>query len=150
MWRFKPYFSKDDLKTLSAAIAEAEKKTSGQIRVVVRHGKHWNEKRLSLHQLALKEFHRLGMQHTRNRTGVLLLLLFSERKFHIIADEGIHKKVDDGTWGRIAEVISAHFKEGRYVQGITDAVTAVGTELAKHFPHSAGDTNELPTDVVER
>lgn len=150
MLRFKPYFSKDDLNTLSAVIAEAEKKTSGQIRIVVRHSKHWNEKRLSLHQLALKEFHRLGMQHTRNRTGVLLLLLFSERKFHIIADEGIHKKVDDGTWDRIAEVLSAHFKEGRYVQGISDAVTAVGAELTKHFPRSARDTNELPNDVVER
>lgn len=150
MWQFKSYLAKNDLKTLSAVIAEAEKKTSGQIRVVVRHSKHWNEKRLSLHQLALKEFHRLGMQHTRNRTGVLLLFLFSERKFHIIADEGIHKKVDDGTWDRIAEVISAHFKDGRYVQGITDAVMAVGAELAKHFPPSAGDTNELPTDVVER
>src|SRR5438034_337138 len=126
------YLSKEDLAKLSALIAEVEKNTSGEIRVVVRHKRHWNERKLSVHELALKEFHRLGMEKTTHRTGVLILIIFAEHKFQIIADEGIHKKVQDGTWDAIAEEMSAHFRGGKFVGGIAHAVTAVGSELERH------------------
>jgi len=145
----KRYFTKEDLKKLAEAIADAEKSTSGQIRVVARHSRHWRERKLSLHDLALREFHRLGIQNTRDHTGVLLLVLFSERKFQIIADKGIHSKVTEGTWERIAAGMSDHFRKENYVQGISEAVRVIGTELAKYFPRRPEDTNELPDDIVE-
>ncbi len=144
------YFSNDDLKKISTAIAGAEKATSGEIRVVARHSRHWNERKLTLHQLGVKEFHRLGMQKTEHRTGVLILILFSEKKFQIIADEGIHAKVPEGTWDGIAEKMTGHFKGGNFVEGIIDAVAAVGQKLSEKFPGRSGDSNQLPDDVIER
>jgi uncharacterized membrane protein len=146
----KKYLSKEDLQTISAKISEVEQRTSGEIRVVLRHKRHWNERKRSLHELAFAEFHRLGMQNTTHRTGVLILLLMSERKFHIIADEGIHTKVEDGAWDRIAASMSAHFKEKNFAKGICHAVEAVGIELGKYFPRGTEDRHELPNDVVER
>jgi uncharacterized membrane protein len=142
-------FSAAELKALADVIAEAEKTTSGEIRVVVRHWRHWNERRLPLHELALREFATLGMHETEDRTGVLILLLVSEHAFHIIADEGIHAKVADGTWDNIAAAMSADFKGGKFFDGISRAIRAVGAELAAHFPATDGDRNELPNDVVE-
>lgn len=150
MWSHKHYLSKDDLQKLSSVIGEAEKSTSGEIRVVVRHKRRWNEKSLTLHDLALKEFHHLGMQNTRDRTGILILILFSEHAFQIIADQGIHTKVEGGTWDAIAAGITSHFKDGNYVKGITDAVIAVGTILAKYFPRKADDANELSNEIIEQ
>jgi uncharacterized membrane protein len=150
MWPMKQIVSKTDLATLAAAIDAAEAGTSGEIRVVLRHTRHWNERRLSVHEIALKEFHRLGMQKTRDRTGVLILILFGEQKFQIIADEGIHRKVASGTWERVAERMAAHFREQKYVPGISDAVSEVGAVLAEAFPRKPGDTNELPNDIIER
>jgi len=144
------YLTKDELHALSGVITEMEKNTSGEIRVVVRHRRHWKERKLSLHELALGEFYRLGMDKTRDRTGILILLLFSERKFHIVADEGIHKSVDDGTWDKIAEAMSDHFKKGNFFLGISEAIRAVGTELATYFPRKSDDTNELSNDIIER
>jgi uncharacterized membrane protein len=146
----KKYLTKEHLHELSASISEAERNTSGQIRVVLRHRRHWNERKLSLHDLAMKEFFRLKMERTRDRTGVLILLLFSERKFHVLADEGIHAKVPDGTWEKVAEKMSGHFKGGKFVAGISEAIRAVGAELARHFPRRSDGTNELPNDIVER
>jgi len=145
----RKYLSKEELQTISDAIGEVEKTTSGEIRVVARHQRHRNEKAMSLHDLALHEFYQLGMDKTRDRTGVLILLLFSERKFHIVADEGIHTKVDEGTWENLAARMSVHFKEGKYCDGIVHAVREAGLLLAKFFPRQSGDVNELSNNVVE-
>ncbi len=142
-------FSKSELTKLAQVISEAEKTTSGEIRVVIRHWRHWKERNLSLHELALKEFMSLGMQNTRDRTGTLILLLVSERVFHIIADEGIHSKVADGTWDAIAAEMSASFREGKYFDGLQKAIRAVGNELSSHFPPRPDDRNELPDEIVE-
>ncbi len=146
----KKYLSADELQAVAARIAEVERSTSGEIRVSIRRRRAWNERKLSLPDLSLSEFHRLGMHNTKERTGVLILLLISERKFHIMADEGIHRKVEEGTWDRIAASMSTQFKEGHFGRGLCDAVETVGAELRKHFPRSTDDTNELPNDVVER
>jgi putative membrane protein len=80
----------------------------------------------------------------------LIFILFSEKKFHIVADEGIHTKVQEGTWDGIAAVMSSHFTKGNFRSGIIEAVTSVGDILSNHFPRKAGDTNELSNDVVEK
>lgn len=146
----KKYLSDEELKAVAAKITEAERNTSGEIRVSIRHSRSLNERKLSLHELALKEFTHLNMQKTAGRTGVLILLLMSERKFHVIADEGIHKKVQEGAWDRIAESMSTHFRAGNFSRGICDAVDAVGAELKKHFPSQTNNRDELPNDVIER
>lgn len=146
----KKYFSKTELKSLASVISEQEKNTSGEIRVVIRQRRHWKERKLSLHELTLNEFYRFGMRNTRDKTGVLILLLLSERKFQIIADEGINKKVEDRKWDKVAEEMSDYFKAGNYLKGITEAIRSVGEELTKHFPHKADDTDELSNEIIER
>ena len=145
----KKILTKKELTDLSAVITEAEKKTSGEIRVVVKHHRPFKERKLKLHELALKEFCSLGMENTRDRTGVLIFLLLSERKFHIVADEGIHTKVLEGTWDRIAESMAHRFKSGKFFDGIVKAINAVAGELSKHFPRKSDDTDELPNKIIE-
>ena len=147
---FKKLLSDNDVRLISARIAEVENQTSGEIRLSIRHHRGWNEHKLSLRDLALKEFTHLGMHNTKDRTGVLILLLVSERKFQIIADEGINAKVAEGTWDRVASSMTAFFKEGNFGQGIFDAVDAVGNELKKNFPRKDDDRNELSNEITER
>jgi len=143
----KKYLSQADLERIAARIGEVEREVSGEIRVSIRHRRHWRERKMSMHELAIHEFHRLKMHDTNERNGILILLLFNERKFHIVADEGIHKKVEDGTWDRIAGSMSSHFKRGNFCDGICDAVAAVGRVLQRHFPRKTDHGNELPDEV---
>ena len=143
----KKYLSEEQLRLIASKIAEVERETDGEIHISIRHRRNWNERRLSLHELTLKEFHLLGMYKTAKHTGVLILFLFNERKFHIIADEGIHAKVAEGTWDKIADTASSHFRQGNFLQGIFAAVDAVGSELQKHFPYTSGDKNEMSNKV---
>lgn len=145
----KKILSKEELNALSSEIAEIEQNTAGELRVVLRHHRHLAERKFSLHDLALKEFTRLGMHRTKHRNGVLIFLLISERKFQIVADEGIHSRVEDGTWDGIARTMSSHFREKNFKKGISVALHTVGAVLARHFPRTGETANELSNDVVE-
>jgi len=143
----KKFLPESDLHAIAKFIGEQEQTTSGQIRVSIRQRRARNERGLSIEQLARKEFHALGMTRTSDRTGVLIFLLLEDRKFHILADEGIHGKVGEGTWQTIANEIAQHFSEKKFREGILHGVQSVAKELSKHFPHKSGAGNELSNAV---
>jgi uncharacterized membrane protein len=143
----KQLFTKEDLSAIASAIGEAEKNTGGEIRVSIRQRRKWREKKRTVEELARQEFHSLGMTKTKERTGILIFLLLEDKKFYILADDGIHAKVEDGTWNKIANEMSNHFSQKNFRLGIVHGVKSVGVELSKFFPRKADDTNELPDDV---
>jgi uncharacterized membrane protein len=146
----KHILSKQDLNAVADAIAGAEKKTSGEIRVAVRQRRHKKERLLSVEELARREFHRLGMTGTKHRNGVLLYVLLEHRELFVLADEEIHGKVDAQTWQRVADSAASRFSRKEYREGLIDAVAQMGEILAQHFPHEKGDRDELPNEVDVR
>ncbi len=143
----KQMFTKEDLAVIASAIGEAEKTTAGEIRVSIRQKRKWRERKRTIEEIARQEFHLLGMNKTKDRTGILIFLLLEDKKFFILADDGIHTKVKDGTWDEIAKEMSNHFSQKNYRTGIVHGVHSVGMELSKYFPRKADDTNELPNEV---
>lgn len=146
----KRYFSSADIDSISEAIQKAEASTSGEIRVVLRERRGWRERTKSLESIARQEFEKLGMHATRERTGVLILVLLRDRQLYILADEGIYSKIDKGELATIAQKIVQKFAQNEYRAGIIEGIEHVGKLLAAHFPKKAGDVNELPNDVVVR
>jgi uncharacterized membrane protein len=125
------------------AIREAERVTSGEIRVSVAHF-FWGD----VEKAARKAFFRLGMEHTADRNGVLIFLVPSRKRFTILGDAGIHEKVGQDFWNDASACLSSHFRRGAFTEGLVEAIRMAGDRLATHFP-SAGeaDRNELPDDV---
>ena len=135
--------SGDDRKRIAEAIAAAEKTTSGEIVVrIVRAAKG------PPRDHALKEFHRLGLEKTRDRTGVLLYIAERDRAIEVLGDAGIHANVPDGFWNGVVSRLSGTFKEGRFADGICTAVGEIGGHLTRHFPPKADDTDELSNAPV--
>ena len=143
----KQIFTKEDLTAIASAIGKAEKTTAGEIRVSIRQKRRWTEKKRTIEEIARKEFHLLGMTKTKNRTGILIFLLLEDKKFFILADDGIHAKVKEGTWEKIATEMSNHFSQKNFPMGIIHGVASVGEELSRFFPKKTDDTDELPNDV---
>jgi uncharacterized membrane protein len=146
----KHMFTKEDLAAIASAIGEAEKTTAGEIRVSIRQKRKWREKNRTIEELARLEFSGLGMTKTKDRTGILIFLLLEDKKFYILADDGIHAKVEDGTWNKIAQEMSDHFSQKNFRLGIIHGIASVGAELSRFFPRKSDDTNELPNDVHVR
>lgn len=139
--------SLEDLTTVANTITEAEKKTSGEIRISLREKRHRKEKKMNLFSLAHQEFHKLGMEKTHDHTGILLYFLFEDRGFQILADKGIYAKIPQTTWDKIAEDISLHLKQGNFCKGICHGIEECSKLLSREFPIKPDDINEIPNDV---
>ena len=135
-------FAQFDSDRIVAAIAAAEKQTSGEIRVHV-------TRRVpkDLEMRAVRRFHLLGMTKTAERNGVLIYLAPRARRFRILGDTAIHEKCGEDFWKEVAAAMEAHFREGKLTEGVIAGVERVGAVLARHFPRREKDQNELPDTI---
>ncbi len=138
----KEFFSQQDRDRIVAAIKEAELDTSGEIRVhierkcdedVLDRAAFWFEK-LKIHKTAL-------------RNGVLFYLAYEDRKFAVLGDAGINAKVPADFWNELKERMVVAFKEGRFVDGLSNGILESGKLLKSNFPHQSDDVNELSDDI---
>ena len=88
------------------------------------------------------------MNKTVDKTGVLIFILFEEKKFEIIADEGINSKIHQEKWDLIINHIKTEFSSENYKSGLLKCLNEIGKTLIKEFPVKPGDRNELPNDIV--
>ena len=138
------FFSAFDSDRIVQAIAAAERKTSGEIRVhVTKHSPKELERR------AEQRFHLLGMTKTADRNGVLIYIAPKARRFRVLGDRGIHQKAGDEFWTLVAAAMEEHFRRGEFTEGVVRGVERVGELLAAHFPRGGEDKNELPNEVTE-
>jgi putative membrane protein len=101
------------------------------------------------HRAALAQFMAHGVHLTSARTGVLIYICMVPRRIEVLADTGIHTKVDPKTWDETVVLIASEARAGRLSDGLCAAIRTVGALLAQHFPRTAEDRNELPNRVVE-
>ena len=136
------FLTKEQQEHVRAAIKEAEKNTSGEIRVHI-------ETNLSGEVLdrAAWIFNKIGMDKTASRNGVLFYFAVEPRKFAIIGDRGINAKVPDGFWDNIKGFLEKNFSEGKFEEGLSGAILMAGIQLKEHFPFLEDDVNELPDEI---
>ncbi len=128
-----------DRDRITAAIREAELKTSGEIVV------HMVERTAHMPIVeARKAFEKIGMTRTRERNGVLFFVAVRDRKLAVIGDKGIHQHVAAEFWADVVKTVEGRFADGRFGDGLVEGITEVGDELSRHFPRRADDVNELP------
>jgi uncharacterized membrane protein len=139
----KAFLIQLDEANLVAAIAEAERKTSGEIRVFLSHRK--PEDAVAAAQRA---FDQLGMARTRERNGVLIFVAPRVRKFAVIGDAGVHQHCGPEFWTALAAEMSGHFRKAEFTIGIAHGIRKAGELLARHFPRQPDDVNELPDDLA--
>ncbi len=141
------FLSDDELLRISNKIKEMEKITAGEICVNIKEKRKFLERNKTLRKLAEQEFFRLGIDKTKDKTGILIFLLLEDRQFYILADKGINEKVAEKTWDKIKDEMQSEFLEGSFCTGITNAIQKIGNILSEHFPIKPDDTNEISNVV---
>ena len=125
-----------------AAIRSFERRTSGELRVHVEH----RLRRPAVHE-AVRVFDALGMAHTQERNGVLVLLAPAQRAFAVYGDIGIDAATPDDFWESTCALMRPHFAAGEFVAGLVAGIAHAGEALARHFPRRDDDVNELPDEI---
>jgi uncharacterized membrane protein len=133
-----------DHHRIVSAIAAAEKRTSGQIRVFVSH-----RKTIDALRTAGYCFTRLKMKRTPLRNAVLIFVAPASHQFAVVGDTGVHSKCGDGFWHEVIEAMQQELRRGDFTDALVHGVEKVGVLLAAHFPLGMEGRNDLPDAVVE-
>lgn len=136
------YFTFEQKDAMVAAIQQAEKDTSGEIRIHFE-----NHTRKAVLDRAAQVFAELKMHKTAQRNGVLVYVALEDHKLAILGDAGINAKVPADFWDEIKNRMVEKFKAGQVCEGVCEAVIAAGQQLKAFFPYQTDDVNELPDDI---
>ena len=142
MSKVEDFLTKEEEQAIVEAIRMAEKNTSGEIRVHI-------EKTTSIdaYERAMEVFHLLKMHETQHKNGVLLYFAVKDKNFVICGDKGINDVVPTDFWDSTRDIMTSHFKNGDFKQGLVDGITKAGAQLQKYFPFEDGDTDELSNEI---
>lgn len=105
-------------------------------------------RRARVRRKAMEQFLAHGLHVTRERTGVLIFAALSDHQVEVIADEGIHGKVDQAVWADAVEALVRDMKDGDAAAGFEVAIGLCGDVLAEHFPPRALNPNEIEDRLV--
>ena len=141
----KNFFTAEEQQLIIDAIHNAERMTSGEVRVFV-------ESKCSYMDAidrAAELFFQLEMQKTNDRNAVLVYVAMQDRQLAVFGDEGIHNKVGNEYWSTEVKKMISNFNRENYAAGIAEVVKDIGVALTKNFPfNNDTDKNELPDDIV--
>lgn len=142
MSKIEKFLTPQEEQAIVDAIKQAEKNTSGEIRVHIE-----STTDLDHYDRALEVFEDLKMHETKQKNGVLIYLAVADKSFVILGDEGINNIVETGFWDQTKDVMLAQFKKGDFKQGLIDGILSAGNELKKHFPWAEDDADELSNEI---
>jgi uncharacterized membrane protein len=137
---------------LGQRVAASERRHTGEIRIYVEAGLPlgylWRD--ATPRERAIAMFGKLRVWDTEQNNGVLIYLLLAEHAIELVADRGLAQRVPNEEWQAIVARMGSAFREGRFEDGLTQALAEVSALLVQHFPLAAGaaDSNELPDEPV--
>jgi uncharacterized membrane protein len=138
-------FSQEEEIRIVEAIREAERGTSGEIRLFVEPfcmTDHPVERAQEVFQL-------YGMFHTKERNAILVYIAEKSRQFAFWGDAGIHEKVGFQFWEAEKSLFRTFLQRDAAAEGAVQLIALLGEQLRKHFPADlAHDDNELSNDII--
>ncbi|RDI28569.1 TLP18.3/Psb32/MOLO-1 phosphatase superfamily protein [Pseudacidovorax intermedius] len=139
------------VERLGRRVAASEARHTGQVRICIEAGLPWSyiRRSASARDRAVTLFGKLRVWDTAQNNGVLIYLLVADHAIEILADRGIDAHVDAAEWAAMTQRMKGAFREGRFEDGLTQALEEVSALLVAHFPAEGGTeaprrVNELP------
>ena len=136
------FFKEEEKKLISESIQEAEKNTSGEIRVHIE-----SKCAGDVMDRAAYLFEKLKMHETKLRNAVLFYLALDDKKFAILGDAGINQVTAENFWDNIKDAMLKEFTGTNFTSGLSIGITMAGEQLKEHFPYQRDDINELPDEI---
>ena len=145
LYKPKEFFSAKDKEQIVQAIRNAERETSGEVRIFVES----RNPMVNVMDRASEIFFKLKMQNTEHRNAVLLYIAMKDKELALFGDEGIYNKVGADYWNNEVKNMIAQFSKENISNGIEQCIQDIGQTLKEKIPYEATtDKNELPDNIV--
>ena len=138
------------LQHLARRVAASEQRHTGEVRICVEAGLPMSYlwRGASARERAVMMFGKLRVWDTQHNNGVLIYLLLADHSIELVADRGLNQHVSAAQWQAMVQHLGAAIHDGRYEDGLTQALEEVSAVLVQHFSLAEGDPrrNELPNE----
>ena len=147
----KRRFSSTTLTTIEKAIAQSEATHSGEIVFAVEASLDlslllYNQ---SIRERAIDVFSLLRVWDTEQNNGVLIYLLLADHNVEIVADRGIHTRVDQIVWETACATMKTAFSQEQFEQGVLSGIERITLPLQQFFPPKTTQRgDELPNKPI--
>lgn len=141
----KKFFPKESMDRITQAIQESEAKHDAEIVFAI-------EPALaplsayqghSARERAIDVFSQLRVWDTEANNGVMIYLLLADHDIEIVADRGVNRLAGPEYWEKVCKTMEEHFRNNQFEQGVIEGIRIITELLAKHYPKTSGDENEL-------
>ena len=136
------FFSDIESEQLVNKISELEQKTESEIRIHIE-----DVCEESAFDRAVEVFQKLGMQKTKDKTGILIYLATQDKKMAVLGDKGINEKLENNFWDSIIEKRKVKFETQGVSSGLELGLELIGQKLIEYFPERGTPSNQLPNDI---
>ena len=136
------FFSDIESEQLVNKISELEQKTESEIRIHIE-----DVCEESAFDRAVEVFQKLGMQKTKDKTGILIYLATQDKKMAVLGDKGINEKLENNFWDSIIEKMKVKFQTQGVSSGLELGLELIGQKLIEYFPERGTPSNQLPNDI---
>ena len=141
--KIKHFLSALEHDRIHRAIRTAEEGNSGDIVLYISHRRVIDPLAAANH-----EFRKLGLENAKDKNSLLILVAPKTQKFAVVGGTALHEKVGQAWWNSLSALLTRHFKEGHYTDGLLAAIEQAGQALKTHFP--AKDTDRTGQhDILE-
>jgi len=149
-WLLRRKFTSALLAEIEQAIITFEGKHAGEIRFAVEHALEITDlwSRLPARERSLEVFGALRVWDTDANNGILIYVLYAEHAVEIVADRGIARRVPQADWDALCRDVESQFRAGRFREGSLKAIEGASLLLARHFPNSPRNADELPNQPI--
>ena len=145
LFKKKKLLNSLDEEKIVNAIRQAEKHTSGEVRVYIESKCRF----VDPVDRAIEVFFGLKMDATDEHNGVLVYVALKDRQLAVYGDEGIHAKVGAAYWKNAVQNMLQHVKNDNHIDGICNMILEIGETLQQQYPYVPNDDkNELPDEIV--
>jgi uncharacterized membrane protein len=149
-WIARRAFPRATLQRIETAIRQSETTHAGELRFAVEAALDPGLllKGVAPRQRAREVFAQLGVWDTEHNGGVLIYVQLVDRRIEILADRGIASKVAQSTWDAICRRMETAFRAGQFETGALEGIREITALLARHYPPTGENPNELPDRPV--
>lgn len=147
-WQVKSMLSEAEREIIAEHIEQSEKHHTAEIAVAIESRLPWSylARRARARERAWGVFGKLQVWDTPQNNGVLIYLLYADKRIEIVADRALAATIEQAQWDAWVHALYEHAHAGTWGVGLLSVIDEMDVVLREQFPQTDAysDDNRAP------